>query len=265
MFGGLAESPDFLAASQGKVNGKVARSLLIHGRRNLGWSSTSLPGDVANYLDTSQAQVTPVVLGTTYYLRSSSANDAAGGTGARTIRVVYLDSAGALRNMDVATNGTTAVNLGAGIAFVQWATVLTAGSLGVAAGNITISSVTGAPTVAQTVEYIQAGETKSRSGRFKIPTGHTGYLHSWDAAATGGANQDMSVEATVQEDDRTVATDVFLPQGGAFLANNVSQVDLQLHWRSIPAGAVVKITSIPSSAPAGNRADGALFFLLVTD
>ena len=67
--------PDFVAASQGFVSGKAAISYLILGRRSLGWNSTTVYGDVANYLDTSQDLLNPVVLGTEYFLRSPSVND----------------------------------------------------------------------------------------------------------------------------------------------------------------------------------------------
>lgn len=264
MFGGAIEFPDFLAASQRSVNGKRTKDYLIHGRRNQGWSSTSVPGDIVNYLDTSQARCNPVVLGTTYYLRSSSVQDGPGGTGALTVRIVYLDANGDMQKVDVATNGTTGVNLGAGFSYIQWMSVLTAGSSGAAVGNLTISTVAGAPTVAQTVEYIQALETRSRSGRFKIPRAHTGYLHTWVAASIGGANQDMSIEATVSEYDGDL-TSVFRPMGNAYLANNISSPNLELHWRSVPALGEIRLTSIPTATGAGNRADAAFSLLLVTD
>lgn len=262
-FGSSIQTPDFVAARVGLVNGRAARSYPIAGRRNLGWSSTTVYGDVSNYLDTTQPRNNAVVLGTEYFIRSSSINDTntGPGTGAAQVRVVYLDAAGAMQTMTAIMAGTTGVSLGSAIAYVLWAEVAAVGTNTAAVGNITISTVAGAPTTAQTVEYIQANENKSRSGRFKVPTGYTGYLHTWDASAIGNT-MDLSVRATVFADDRALST-VFHSQDGIFLPNNSSAGPLLLHYMACPEGSEIKISAVPGATGAGNRADVTLHLLLV--
>lgn len=261
-WGSPLQDPDFVAARTGLVNGRTAQLYVITGRRNQGWSSTTSYGDVSNYLDTSQPRNNAVVLGTEYFIRSSSANDTntGPGTGAQQVRITYLDSAGALQTKTALLDGTTGVSIGLDLAYIQWAEVSAVGSNTAAVGNITISTVTGAPTVAQTVEYIQANENKSRSGRFKVPTGYTGYLHLWDASAIG-TTMDFAARATVFA-DRVLST-VFHSQDGAFLPNNTTVGPLNLHWLPCPATAEVKIAAIPGAAGAGNRADATMHILLV--
>jgi hypothetical protein len=261
--GGFApvEEPSFVAALFGKVSGKEARSILVQGRRDLGWSSTSAYGDVANYLDTSQPRINDVVLGTTYYLRSSSASDAAAGTGARTVRIYYLDGSGVLQAITATLNGTTGVSLGNAISYIEAAEVASAGSTEAAVGNITISSVAGAPTTAQTVEFIPANQTQSRSARYKIPTGFDGYLQTWAVSAIG-QSQDMVLRAKVFTGDRTPST-VFHAQDGTFLPGSTSGGELTLHWLKCPEGTEIKVSSIPGASGAGNRADVTVHLLLV--
>ena len=261
----LTQEPDFIAASTGFVNGKAATPVTVFGRRAAGWNSTALYGDVSNYLDTTQDSNNTVVLGTTYYVRSSSVADTntGPGTGAQTVRIVYLDAAGAIQSTTVALNGTTGVSIGNTIAYVQWMEVASVGSSTTAVGNITISTVVGAPTTAQTVEYIQAGGARSRSGRYKIPTGYTAFLHTWDVSAVGN-NQDAYLRATVFTNDRSLST-VFHSVDNIYLAGGSGLTNLLLHYVAIPAGAEVKASSIPTAAGAGNRLDVTIQFLLVAN
>lgn len=73
-----------------------------------------------------------VVLG----IASSSANDTAAGTGARTVRVTGLDANYNFQQEDVTLNGTTKVNTVGTYLRVNKVEVLTAGSGGVNAGDI---------------------------------------------------------------------------------------------------------------------------------
>ena len=173
--------PALLYVSQDALlDGRAARTYVVLGRRNQGWSSTSVLGDCVQYLDTSQPLMNPVSGATTYYLISDSANDVDGGTGARTVRVTSLPAdAGEEVTQTWTLNGTTAVNIGAGYDFFQFMEVGSLGTSEVSAGNISISSAAaGLPTVAQTVEYIAAGGNRSLSGRYKIPPTSTGYMLS---------------------------------------------------------------------------------------
>lgn len=257
------QTPEFVAAQIGVVNTKVSKIVTIFGRRNQGWASTTGYGDVSNYLNGTQDRNNDVVLGTEYFIRSSSPADTVDGLGARTVRVVILDATGHQQTITVTLNGTTGVSLGAGISYVEWAEVASVGSNTTPVGNLTVSSVPGAPTVAQIVEYLQAGENRSRSARYKVPTGFVAHLTSWDCEAVGN-NQDLSVRATVFSDDRSLSS-VFHIQDSFYLPGNTTGVGASLHYLSCPTASEIKVSSIPTAAGAGNRADATLHLLLVAN
>jgi hypothetical protein len=254
------ESPEFSIAQNGLYNGKVANFGYCIARRSLGWLNTSVMGDISNYLDTSQANNNEVVLGTTYYIRSSNVQDAAGGTGIRTMRINYLNAAGIRAILNVTMNGTTAVSLGSAISFIQYMESETLGSSGVAAGDIIISTSSGIPTVAQTVEKISAGDGRSMSGRVKVPSNFTMYLLGWNASAIS-STMDTRLRAQVFTDDRSLSQGFHFQQNIYLASGQIYDEDT--HYMRVPSNAQIKISAIPGAAAAGNRADASFHFLLV--
>lgn len=254
--------PEFEIAQTGLYRGRVANLGYSIARRSAGWTSTSVMGDVSNYLDTSQANNTPVVVGTEYFIRSSSVEDSVGGTGIRKMRINYLNATGHRTIANINLNGTTAVSLGNAISFVQYMESAEEGSAECAVGNITIASVSGAPTVAQTIEKIVVGDARSMSGRVRVPTGFTLYLLGWTASAIS-ATMDARIKGTVFTDDRALSTGFHFQQT-AYLASGQNFID-ENHYLKFPAGAEIKISAIPGSAPAGNRCDGSFHFLLISN
>jgi hypothetical protein len=250
------QSYDFPMAFQvqylGKVSGKDAVGYHIMGSRTLGWLNTTVLGDACEYLDTSQALMNTPTSGQTLYLVSTSASDTAAGTGARTVRTVYLDANGLQQVRTDTLNGTTPVSIGSGYTFIQWMEVASVGSNEVSVGNLSISSTNGAATVATTFEYIRAGGNRSLSGRYKVPADCTGFLGHWDALAVGNT-MDTRIRATVFADDNSLST-VYHFLDRAFLAAG-ADIMQELEFRVIPAGGVVKISAIPGGAPAGNKLD----------
>lgn len=253
-------APEFEVNQTGYYRGKRANYGYCLGRRSLGWVDTSTLGDVSNYLDTSQQVNTVVVLGTTYYIRSTSTQDSAAGTGIRSMRVNYLDGSGNRTITTVTLNGTTAVSLGNNISFVQYMESETLGSNLTSVGDITISSVTGAPTVAQTIEKIVAGDARSMSGRVKVPTGFTLYLLGWRGSVIG-ARMDLRIRGTVFTDDRTLSQGFHFQQP-MLLDDGVSDTE-NFHYLKFPQGAELKVSAISGGAPAGNRCDSSFHFLLI--
>lgn len=254
---------EFEVARTGLFDGKAASIVHIPGKRTRGFNSTSVLQDIAGYLDTSQDALNAVSTGTTYYIRSSSAADTAAGTGARTVRIVSLSSTGVQQVTTATLNGTTAVSLGSGFLYFQWMEVATAGSGNVAAGNITIASVTGAPTTAQIVEWITAGGNRSVSGRYMVPLGTTAYLIDWSATAVGGATQDVRFRAKVFADDRTLSADLHF-QGTFFLSNATSETR-EMNYLKFPALCELKVSTIPSATGATNRIDINFGLIVVAD
>lgn len=100
---------------------------------------------------------------------SSSANDAAAGTGVRTMTVVGLDSDYSLISEVVTLNGTTPVALANQFFRINQVQATTAGSGRVNAGDISIRDVSGA-----TVRAIMpASFGLSRSSNYTPPAGYT--------------------------------------------------------------------------------------------
>lgn len=263
--GQSVDTPESECGRTGAWHSKRCAVVTILGRRSQGWNSTSVLGDVAQYLDTSQDGLNAVSTATTYYVRSSSANDTAAGLGAETVRIVYLDSFGYQRAMTVALNGLTGVSLGLGFSAFQWMEVETVGAAGVAAGNITISSVSGAPTVAQTVEYLASGGNRSLSGRYTVPKSWAAYIIAWDATSIGGATMDTRLRATSFADDGQLSPGVFHFRDTSFVQAGASTGHALLYFTRLPALTEVKVSAIPGAAAAGNRLDVSIHILVVEE
>lgn len=140
--------------------------------------------------------------------KSSSANDAAAGTGARTILLTYLDQAFALRTESVTLNGTVAVaTVASDIAYVESITVTSVGSGGVSAGTITShSNNSGGGT---TVASIVAGEMQTFYAHHYVPASKTCYLLNLGAGGTVVAGKfNFSFQ------DLTATTNPNTPVGG---------------------------------------------------
>lgn len=119
-------------------------------------------------------------VGKSFEVFSSSTDDATGGTGARTMRALYLDGAGNLQSIDHAINGTTPVTLGVSGWRLQVAYVLTAGSVGTNVGNITYRHVS--PDTANIFAFVPASFGRTRIAAYTVPAGYTGYMVQYTAS-----------------------------------------------------------------------------------
>lgn len=255
-------SPEFEVALTGKIINKLAQRITVMGTRSSGWSSTTIFGDICEYLDTSQPNINTPTTGQTLYARSSSASDTATGTGIRTMKIVYLDTAGNQQSTTVTLNGTSPVSIGTGYSFIQWMESASVGTSGTAVGNITLSSnSTGAPAVNEIFEYISIGSGKSLSARYKVPTGYSTYAIQFDAAAIGNT-MDVRLRADVDSDTRALTTGVFHFQDKVFLSAGTNK-NSDLKYMKFPAGSVIKVSAIPGAAPAGNKLDCSISLLTI--
>lgn len=124
----------------------------------------------------------PAQAGEALNIVSGSANDAAAGTGQRTIKIVGLDSAGATQEETVTLNGTTPV-----VTSTTWTRVfrafgVTAGSGGTNAGAITIKHNV---TTANVFAVIKAGRSQAMLGVYTVPAGRSGRIVSWGGQVYG--------------------------------------------------------------------------------
>lgn len=115
---------------------------------------------------------------------SASANDAAAGTGARTVEITTLDGNHELVTQTVTLNGTTAVDLTGTHIALQSARVLTVGSGGVPAGDLTIR-VDGGGATQGTITTGGIGIGVSADFIYTIPANHIGLLRDINWTVTG--------------------------------------------------------------------------------
>lgn len=255
-----AHETEFEASFTGKVRGKNAYVWTILGRREKGWTNTTDIGDIAHYLDTSQAFINTPSAADTLYLTSTSASDTAAGVGVRTVKITYLDVAGNIQTRTETMNGTTNVNLGTGHSFILFMESASSGSSASAVGDIYLTRAAGAPAVATTVEMIGAKGGRSMSGRIKVPTGYTGYIPRWDCCAIN-TSMDIRMRAQVFLADRSLSTE-FHFQDTMYLASGQNQV-CELPYLKFPADSVIKMAAVPGAAPATNRCDASFDLLLI--
>lgn len=232
----------WLEIARGNVPGQKVYS--IPGRKD-GVSQTLLD-DITQVPGTT---VIPDPGGIQMEVVSTSANDTAGGTGANSIEVHYLDDSGIEQNETVPTGGLTPVNTVAiNLDKIQWMHTKTVGSIAgkVAAGNISLRDTGGVTTY----EYIAAGGNQSLSCRYHIPAGKTGFILGWIATAIE-KQIDFRLRATVERFDRSLLPGIFLFQDSVVLQNAPSGWRPFLVPQEIPAGATIKGSGL-STAAGGN-------------
>lgn len=241
----------------GYYNGKIAYVFNILGRR-AGFTSTSVFNDVKEY-DNAVAAI-PDLSNSTLDIISSSANDTSAGTGARTVKVVYINNSNNLVESPAITlNGTTLVtSVLTGVNAVLWMETATAGSGGVAAGNIRLRINGGTVEV----EQISAGGNKSRSAFCMTPTGYKAYVKCIHGTAIG-TTQDMRLRATVNSLDRSLSS-VYHYQDNLYLTSG-QQGDSDVPFLRYPALSKIKVSTLSGATPVANRADVSFQVILIQD
>jgi hypothetical protein len=108
---------------------------------------------------------------------SASANDAAEGTGARTVQVVGLLASGVAVRETVMLTGTDAVTLVNAYLRILDARVLTAGSGGVNAGALSVKHAS------TTIGVVPAGAGRLNGALYTVPGGRRARIGAWTVAA----------------------------------------------------------------------------------
>jgi hypothetical protein len=137
---------------------------------------------------------------------SSSASDAAAGTGARTVQIQGLNAAYEAVVETVILNGQTEVNTTNSYLRVNKMIVLTAGSGGTSVGNIYAGTGTvtaGVPAVVVNQTGVLANETES--GFYTVPAGYTAFINMW-TMSSGNTTADEWTRFTLR----------IRPEGGVF-------------------------------------------------
>jgi hypothetical protein len=133
---------------------------------------------------------------------SSSANDAAAGTGARTVLVESLDADYAPVSQIVTLDGVNAVALTGTHIAVNQVTVISSGSGASNAGNITLRVAGGGATQG----YVLAGKSVQRAFKYTVPAGKVFVIDNFylNAINAGGLNLIVTLDFNARLSDGTV-------------------------------------------------------------
>jgi len=239
----------------GTWNGKAASSYHVNGRR-IGFTSTSVYNDVKEYDNGVALQ--PELSNNSLDIVSSSANDTAGGTGIRSVKVVYINSSNNMvESAPIALNGTTPVtNVLTGVNAVQWMETATVGSGGVADGNIRLRINGGTVEV----EQITANFNHSVSSRFMVPAGYSAYLTQWTSLAIGNP-MDCRLRATVDPFNRSLNANYLLVDN-LYVGAGAGLLD-DLLFLKCPALSKIKASVIAGGTANTNRVDVSFDIVLI--
>lgn len=176
----------FRKSAFGRLYG--VRSVILKGRNAaISNSAETIWSPGATY-----AQLTSAVA---FEAVSSSANDAAAGTGARTISVDLIDGNYTASTVTVTLNGATPVAITGTFVACNGIRILTAGSGLVNAGNVDIRTVSGS-TVKRRLSSSLAGSDDNFL--YTIPANHIGLLGSVSYSVTG-TTDDILVHIRTQD------------------------------------------------------------------
>lgn len=138
----------------------------------------------------------PVTSGETITVVSTSVNDTAAGTGARTIRISGLDANYNEQTEDFTLNGLTNVDGIKTFTRVHTMTVLTSGSSNTAFNAGTISAFH-TVTTANVFINMRVGVNQSNCSAYTIPAGYTGYLRHIHSALNAGSASTSAVDLSI--------------------------------------------------------------------
>lgn len=130
-------------------------------------------------------------------LASTSTDDASGGTGARTVRVVGLNASYDLATEDVTLNGTTKVTTSSTFIAINGLYVLTAGSGGANAGHVYVADdgdtfTAGVPTAPYLL--LEAGWNIAAPSIYTVPDGFQLALTELDVSGDNGKTVSIRLE-----------------------------------------------------------------------
>lgn len=193
---------------------------------------------VANYQQASAATA-PVVVST------NTADNGGAATGALTVRIYGLDENWQYQSEDATLNGLTEVNLAKDWFRVFRMEVLTVGSGGVNAGDISVKHATGGNVMAT----IKAGDNQTLMAMFTVPEGHIAEALSMIVQLEGGPAQTMVARLWMQENgtdkQAKLVKQVISLDGDA---NSHIHRHFDIPLRNIPPRTDIWITGIASAA-----------------
>lgn len=186
-------------------------------------------------------------------LVSTSVNDAAAGSGIRTVYIHYLDGSKAEAVETVTLDGTTPVNtIATDITFIQEIHAASVGAGGVAAGVVSLHQV-GTPATVYTV--IDIGGNKDLTFFRMVPAGWELHVSNWSSSASGNKPSFVRLRST---DHHGALYDGTPP---IYIFKNALTLETASDFRSraqeeriiVPTGSIIK-ASVWATQAGGNVA-----------
>jgi hypothetical protein len=169
---------------------------------------------------------------------STSAQDGAGGTGVRSIRMNYLDADLMPQEEVITLNGTTPVlTVATNIRWVGEIHLLTYGSGKAFAGDLTVTNG------GTRYKFISAGSRTTRSSAYRVPAGKRLIVHTLYAGSTSGTS---AARVSVDFVSSRVGIDSFADAGllvtqGTIALQDSSVILADGALYAIPAGEIVAL------------------------
>jgi len=205
-------------------NFAVARGSVPGSRPFSGYGLKTTTGADSGVLWPNGAFVFPAAAGVQISFVSTSVQDAAAGTGIRTLDMHYLDADLIERVEVIALNGTTPVlSVVTNVRYIQCLHMVTWGSGKAAAGNISASNA------GNTHSYISTGAVRCTSSMRMVPAGKrllVQAMHAGSISGTAAASTLVNaVTATFDGHDFTSAN-VFVPIASAAFQDGSSGIQI---------------------------------------
>jgi hypothetical protein len=189
-------------------------------------------------------------------ISSSSVDDTAAGTGARTVCIEGLDGDYNMIGETVTLNGQTAVNTIKSYLYVNSFYVATVGSGGANAGNINAGTgVVTAGVPAVLYDIIAAGYNNRTTGHYCVPAGYTGYMNE-GLFSSGQASGSTAVTGFLKQH----GPDNILRVGAVTTVNNSAALFTFQQPYTIPEKNCVGATAIGASS---NNAVSSYFSIIL--
>lgn len=177
---------------------------------------------------------------TDLYIYHPNANDDSAGTGARSVRIIYVDSNDTIQSLDHTITGGGGVTHSLGVSgkMVHRAFVLTAGSTHSNTGQITITNST------QTVIFasIEPEENTSHVGLYLVPTDRELIISDVNIVATG-------MNGILRINERDYANSIKYSIGDFPIDSKAHNYTYNING-AIPAGNAIQIDFLPDSGAA---------------
>lgn len=130
------------------------------------------------------------------------------------------------------------------------------------AGNVALGNILLYSDDPITFEKISAGESRSYSGRFMVPSGYTGYLMEWAVGAIG-TSLSARLQAQAHNSDRSLST-AYITQDTFFLAEAANKSS-DLSYLKCPALSRIKMGVLPATDGGDDGAEASLVILIVAN